>query len=253
MIVDTVHGSGQFEQCKQKRQRSEEMVMMIEDNFKKIRSSGKVSDEMDSETLNFEKFESIEYYEKEPCINFASLTESSLAGLTESSEASTDMMMSPAFPKLNGIRREIHFKTPPPAMKAGSHSTALKVGGASNQRRVDDYFSTPKPPGGSRLDMIDLQNRPVKNMKSLNGICDELFQSEHVEPMMTDDTCQCCYRLVCDATISHRCCFCMKIGCLTCMKNCEACSEFFCLHCSTSNYSSLYERILCLDCEDRGK
>lgn len=221
--------------------------MMIDDNFKKIRSSGTVADKDDSDLNIFEQFGRKEYYEKEPCINFASLTASSLA------EASTEMMTSPACPKLNGMRREIHCNTPLSGMKAVCPSTSLKVSSGSSQRRVDDYFSTPKPPAGSRSDMIDLQNRPVKNMKSLTGVCDEFFQSEQVEPMMTDDTCQCCYRLVCDATISHRCCFCMKVGCLTCMKSCEACSEFFCLHCSTSNYSSLYERILCLDCEDRGR
>lgn len=247
MIVDTTHESGQLEQMKQKRQRSEEIFMIVDDNFKKFRSCGKVTGKTISESDNFEQFETMEYCEKEPSMDFSFLSESSLA------ESSNEMMISPAFPKLNGVQKENHCTTPPPEIKTVCHSTGVKVSGGFNQRRVDDYFSTPKPPAGNRMDLIDLQCRPVKNMKLLLGVCDEFFQSEQIEPMITDNTCQCCYRLVCDATISHRCCFCMKVGCLTCMKNCEACSEFFCLHCSTSNYSSSYERILCLDCEDRGR
>lgn len=69
------------------------------------------------------------------------------------------------------------------------------------------------------------------------------------EPMSLEDSCQCCFRLVSDITISKRCSFCIKTGCATCIQNCESCYESFCLHCTTANYSDSYERIFCLDCQ----
>jgi hypothetical protein len=122
----------------------------------------------------------------------------------------------------------------------------------SHQKKVDDYFSTPKPSSKSQLDVTDPHCRPIKGKKSPSSARNNSDQ-EAAEPMITDDVCQCCFRLLCDVTVWHKCCFCMKVGCAACVSSCDACSEVFCLHCSTSNYSSSYERILCLDCQGDGR
>lgn len=119
----------------------------------------------------------------------------------------------------------------------------------SHQKKVDDYFSTPKPSFRSLLDVTDPHCRPIKGKKFTSPACGNSSAQEAAEPMITDDVCQCCFRLLCDVTVWHTCCFCMKVGCAACVSSCDACSEVFCLHCSTSNYSSSYERILCLDCQ----
>ena len=132
-------------------------------------------------------------------------------------------------------------------------STPIVVASSSNlhKRTVEDYFLTPKPSLKNRSSIFNPQCRPEKSLRNLISTPDEVFFGDPVEPMVTDDSCQCCFRLVTDAIISQRCSFCMKTGCRSCMKGCELCYELFCLHCSTSNYNNSYERILCLDCEDK--
>ena len=135
-------------------------------------------------------------------------------------------------------------------MQTSTPITITSVGN-SHKRTVEDYFLTPKPSSKNRSSILNPQSRPQKNLRNVVGTPDEVFFSDPVEPMISDDSCQCCFRLVTDAVISQRCSFCMKTGCRSCMKGCELCYELFCLHCSTSNYNNSYERILCLDCEDK--
>lgn len=144
------------------------------------------------------------------------------------------------------------------ASPAANFHITSKVGSAgksivSHQKKVDDYFSTPKPSSKSQLDVTDPHCRPIKCKKSSSSSSGNNSQQAVAEPMITDDICQCCFRLLCDVTVWHKCCFCMKVGCASCVSSCDACSEVFCLHCSTSNYSSSYERILCLDCQGDGR
>ena len=132
-----------------------------------------------------------------------------------------------------------------------STPTAISYPNTSHQRKVEDYFSTPKALMKDRVNKNNLQCRPSKGSRSSIRTPDEFFSVDQLEPMITDDNCQCCYRTVSDTVMSQRCCFCMKTGCGSCIKGCESCYELFCLHCSTSNYNCSYERILCLDCEDK--
>lgn len=118
-----------------------------------------------------------------------------------------------------------------------------------HERTVADYFATPKPAVKSHPSIFNVQSRPQKGLRTTISSPDEILFDDHIEPMTSDDICRCCYRVVTDSVMSQRCCFCMKTGCGTCMKECESCYELFCLHCSTSNYSNSYERNLCLDCE----
>jgi Cd27 binding protein (Siva) len=122
----------------------------------------------------------------------------------------------------------------------------------SHQRRVDEYFSIPMTSLSGHSEIFDMQYRPSTIPKLCRSDGEAESSQERAEPTTVEDTCQCCFRLVSDLTISHRCSFCMKVGCLECMNSCELCIEFFCSHCSTKNYSSTYERILCLDCDGNG-
>lgn len=133
-----------------------------------------------------------------------------------------------------------------------SKSTIPRIQKESHQRRVDEYFSIPMPSVCGRSEIFDIQYRPSATLKLCRNDAEAESSQERAEPTTVEDKCQCCFRLVSDLTISHRCSFCMKVGCLECMISCELCIEFFCSHCSTKNYSSTYERILCLDCDGHG-
>lgn len=93
------------------------------------------------------------------------------------------------------------------------------------------------------------------NQLSLSKEVDRYSCCKDSEPMMTDDSCQCCGRLVNekDIEIPSRCYFCIKLCCPRCFITCEVCLDLFCTHCSTQNYSQDFVRSLCLDCEMSGK
>lgn len=158
----------------------------------------------------------------------------------------TNMLMSP------DCKTTYNYTSPTADFNTSSRLRAAEKGTVSHQRKVDDYFSTPKPSFKSQSNISDQHCRPIKSKKSSSS-CSGISGQEPAEPMITDDVCQCCFRLLCDITVWHRCCFCMKVGCAACVSSCDACSEVFCLHCSTSNYSTSYERILCLDCQGSGR
>jgi hypothetical protein len=126
-----------------------------------------------------------------------------------------------------------------------------------SQKRVDDYYSTPKSELKNRPLKEFLHDRPQKNLtRSLeidDSIQDNKCISDCAEPMSVDDTCECCFREVEDTVISRRCCDCTKIGCTVCLQSCESCSETFCSRCCTINYSCSYERMLCFDCNHSGR
>ena len=139
-----------------------------------------------------------------------------------------------------------HTKSPMGGVSI-SKLTAPRICKVSHRRRMDEYFSIPMPSLSIRSEIYDVQHRPSAKLRG--GDREDGSLEERTEPTTTEDRCECCLRLVSDLTLSHRCCFCTKVGCLECMKSCEACIEFFCSHCSTRNYSSTYERTLCLDCD----
>lgn len=137
-----------------------------------------------------------------------------------------------------------------------SPKSSTPVNNNLSQKRVDDYFSTPKSESKDRSKK-EFHGRPQKSLTRSLEINDSFQDNKSIsdcaEPMAIDDTCECCFREVEDTVISRRCCDCTKIGCTICLQSCESCSETFCSRCCTINYSCSYERILCFDCNQSGR
>jgi len=75
------------------------------------------------------------------------------------------------------------------------------------------------------------------------------------ECMKVEDVCYSCRASIADENGSSfvNCNYCSKIFCgaASCVCSCEACSGVFChTTCSTLNYKSAFERVMCLDCNN---
>lgn len=70
------------------------------------------------------------------------------------------------------------------------------------------------------------------------------------EPMKVDSICQGCKATATDASFLLQCNFCCRSFCSSrCVCRCEHCDGVFCHStCSTLNYSSVFAKTLCLDC-----
>lgn len=72
------------------------------------------------------------------------------------------------------------------------------------------------------------------------------------EPMKVDSICQGCKATATDASFLLQCNFCCRSFCSSrCVCHCEHCGGVFCHStCSTLNYSSVFAKTLCLDCNN---
>lgn len=79
---------------------------------------------------------------------------------------------------------------------------------------------------------------------------DETTQMDAYEPVRMDSHCQGCKAPVNDATYLVQCNFCSRSFCSAgCVCSCEHCGGVFCHStCSTLNYSFVFVKTLCLDC-----
>lgn len=94
-----------------------------------------------------------------------------------------------------------------------------------------------------------LSVKKTKQTKGIDGEDITMTISEN-EPLQIDTLCQGCKIVIHDHSYLIQCTFCSRSFCNTsCTCRCEHCGLIFCHStCSTLNYSSIFAKTLCLDC-----